>query len=122
MLLIVGTVGFTGAFCRHIVTIVYNKIFPHTLWHYSTLFINLLGCFLIGLIVPLFAQKPDRDLLSAFFITGYLGGFTTYSTFCFESLKLLQTQSLLNCLCYIGLHLIGGLIFVFIGGYFSLQR
>ena len=119
-LVLVGIGGSLGTLSRYLLTCCHNKIFPQALWLYSTLFINLLGCFLIGLAFSFFEHKADMEALSSFFITGCLGGFTTYAAFGLQGLRLIQTQSWSLCLSYIGLHLLGGFLFVFIGRYLHL--
>ena len=57
---------------------------------YGTLLINVLGCFLLGVINTLVLQKQAPDALRLFAGVGFCGGFTTFSTFGFEGLALLR--------------------------------
>src|SRR5256885_15540104 len=84
-LLIAGTGGFLGAAARYGLSLAMQRwtaLFP---WH--TLAINVAGCFLIGFLVPLVGARP---LWFVFVIPGILGGFTTFSAFGFETMKLAQ--------------------------------
>lgn len=54
----------------------------------GTLAVNILGCFLIGLAIPLLAQQRDEWRL--LIVVGLLGGFTTFSAFGLESITLLK--------------------------------
>lgn len=86
---------------------------------YGTLAVNVLGSFLIGLLlVVITSHEHLSPLWRSFLMVGFLGAFTTFSTFSLESVELLQqgelVKSLLNiagnlavCLsvCWLGLHL-----------------
>ena len=68
---------------------------------YGTLVVNLIGCFLIGLIYG-FATKENVLSPSArlFLATGICGGFTTFSSFMYENYVLIQSGATLNALIY----------------------
>jgi CrcB protein len=56
---------------------------------YATVFINISGSFLIGVVLQLSASRTDLSPLWRYFLaTGILGGYTTFSTFSFEALTL----------------------------------
>lgn len=81
----------------------------------ATLFVNLAGCLLIGLLMQwLEARAVMNTALHLFLITGFLGGFTTYSAFGLESMELLRT-SFSQVLVYTGLHLLLGIGAVWLG-------
>jgi CrcB protein len=92
-LFIVGAGGFLGSAARYwISTAIYRasgEAFP-----YGTLVVNVCGCFLIGVLMQLFQERfvanPDFRI---FLTIGILGGFTTFSTFSFETMKLLLEGS-----------------------------
>ncbi len=75
---------------------------------WGTLAVNLLGAFLMGLIVELLALKinlpPSARLLLT---TGFLGGFTTFSAFSLESALMWQKGAYLPLSLYIGASVIG---------------
>jgi CrcB protein len=83
-----------------------ESVFP-----YGTLCVNLLGCFIIGIVVGL-ADKGNilspqgRIFLSA----GICGGFTTFSSFINENHSMLQDGELLNTFIYVSASVIIGLI------------
>lgn len=84
-ILCISVGGFLGAICRFIVTrkIQKNKIFP-----FGTLTVNLLGAFLLGM----FFGLQIKGNLYAFFGVGFMGAFTTFSTFKLESDQLRRTN------------------------------
>lgn len=88
--LIVGFGGFLGANARYLLatwlTQRYGTAFP-----YATLIINVTGSFVIGFFLIFASERlalPDAWRL--LFVVGFLGAYTTFSTFSFENLALLQ--------------------------------
>ena len=115
-LLWVGLGGFLGSICRFIMVGAFNRFSPAFGFPLGTLSVNILGCFLIGLLHGLAETRsilgPD---IRVFLFIGVLGGFTTYSTFGFESLALLKDGALLRAFASIILHVLLGLSAVWIG-------
>lgn len=108
LLLFIG--GGIGASARHSLSILLNRFGIIAPW--PILAVNLLGCFLIGLLAPLFTQTSSMRL---FLITGILGGFTTYSSYTLDLLQYLEKQELLTALIYLFAHLLGGLLCATLG-------
>lgn len=85
-------------------------------WPYGTLGVNLIGAFLIGLIVQLLglkfsAPEPLRLLL----VTGFLGGYTTFSAFALETTAMLQRGEVALAALYAALSVLGTLALVLLG-------
>ena len=82
----------------------------------GTFIVNIVGSFLIGVAYVLLVEKTT---LSAewrlFFITGVLGGFTTFSAFSLEILQLWQSGYVLNALIYASSSVIVSLLMAFAG-------
>jgi CrcB protein len=73
---------------------VYRFISPT--FPFGTLLVNVAGCLLIGVSMSLFEERfAVQPLLRIFLTIGVLGGFTTFSTFSFETIALLREGSLL---------------------------
>ena len=87
-ILAVGSGGFIGAVLRFYVGIQVVKYFPHEV-PLATLGVNIVGSFLIGILVSLFLTFTPNDLVKVFLVTGFLGALTTYSTFAIETYILL---------------------------------
>jgi CrcB protein len=67
----------------------------------GTFIVNLLGCFAIGVLAAFFASKlPDHASARAFVITGFLGGFTTYSAYAQDVVNLLLKGDSMQALIY----------------------
>ena len=113
-LLLVFIGGGLGSVCRYLISeITYFKklIFP-----YPTLLTNLLGCFLIGLILGWSIKNSNIDSsLIILFTVGFCGGFTTFSSFSYESLTLINNNQLLNLFIYIFSSILIGIFAVFVG-------
>ncbi len=78
-------------------------------WH--TLAVNLVGSFVMGLLIA----SALRDTARLFLLTGVLGGFTTFSAFSIETLALVQDGRLWAAAAYVALSVLGGVLFAFAG-------
>lgn len=114
--LLVGAGGFIGAICRYLAATAVNSTLKAAWIPYGTLAVNVLGCFLIGLLEGI---AQDRGILSPetrlLVVVGILGGFTTFSTFGLESYNLLRANQPAAAIGYIALHLVAGLGAVYLG-------
>lgn len=102
-----------GAF-RFLITGYINKLghFP-----YGTLTVNLIGCFLMGIISTLLTERFTgiSPYVSLLLTVGFLGGLTTFSSFGSETMLLLKTGLIMQALINVVLNTIGGLIAVWAG-------
>ena len=111
--LLVGVGGFLGSIGRYYLSQVTGKLNLAGSEIPPTFLVNVIGCFLIGMLLG-FSGKLSRDLL-LLLTTGFCGGFTTFSTFSYESLQLIQKGELKTAAVYITLSLVTGLLFTFSG-------
>ena len=81
----------------------------------GTLVVNMLGCLAMGLLARWLKIGLAGPQLRLLFGIGFLGGFTTFSTFSLEALNLLLDRNLLTALIYIGGSLFGSLLAVTLG-------
>lgn len=110
-ILIVGLGGFLGSVLRFIAYQLTKNI-PE---HWITLSVNLIGCLLIGLFLGMINQKGLGDHEKLFLTTGMCGGFTTFSAFSMENIKLLQEGKFGLAALYTIISVFGGLSLSFIG-------
>lgn len=104
--LFIGLGGSLGAVSRYLVTIGIQHLFPHRLFPYATLVINVSGSFLLGIWL---GSSPWDSFTKAWFhstgmfATGFLGGYTTFSTFGVECVQILQKKDWKTAFLYISL-------------------
>lgn len=116
-ILAIGSGGFIGAVLRAYLNGLISHKIPHDL-PYGTLGVNLLGSFLMGLLMAYFMYTSFFSLhAKSFLSTGILGALTTYSTFAFESLLLLQGGHLLLAAFNITLNAVGTILMAGAGFY-----
>lgn len=114
--LMVGAGGFVGSVLRFGVNGIVHRWIPSPAFPYGTLAVNVIGCFAIGLLGGL---AEARDVigpgLRLFLFIGLLGGFTTFSTFGFETLALARTAAPVGAVANVVLHVVAGLGAVLLG-------
>ena len=112
----VGSGGFIGALARYGLSGLVHRQAPLATFPYGTLAVNLLGCLVIGLLAGL---AESRQLFGPqfrmFALIGVLGGFTTFSTFGYETFAMLRDDEHLRAAANVGLHVILGLALVWLG-------
>ncbi|WP_170289323.1 fluoride efflux transporter FluC [Metabacillus lacus] len=108
-LLFVGIGGFSGAILRYTLSKYLGK---YTAFPFGTAFVNLTGAFAVGILAG-YAGLSDRTNL--LFISGFLGSYTTYSTFMLELYSLLQKKRLILFLTYVSLTFAAGFFFTLSG-------
>jgi len=112
--LVVALGGGIGACLRYLIGLIPLKE-PFT-FPIKTLMINLLGCFVIGLIAALAVKNTSLSPKTVLFIkTGLCGGFTTFSTFALETETLIKTGHIGLAVLYAALSVVVGVGLAFTG-------
>lgn len=105
--------GGAGSICRYALgNFVLKGVSHHFPW--GTLAANALGCLLIGLLIGYFERK-GAGMASLLLVTGFCGGFTTFSTFSNETVQLLRNGCYTASLAYALTSLIAGLMLSALG-------
>jgi len=101
MILAIALGGGLGSVARHYAIAAVSNHLGQT-FPYGTLFVNVLGSFIIGVLMEIMALKWQVSLETrAFLVTGFLGGFTTFSAFSFDVLKLVDTDQYMTAALYV---------------------
>lgn len=83
---------------------------------YGTFVVNILGCLLLGLLAGFAEQeKLVNASLNLLLISGFCGGFTTFSTFAYQGHTLFLSSKPIQAILYIGLSVVVGLIAAYFG-------
>ncbi|CUU70086.1 CrcB protein [Campylobacter hyointestinalis subsp. hyointestinalis] len=114
-LLSIGCGGFLGAVFRAYINGLVSKIFQNPTLPLGTLSVNLIGGFFIGFILSIASTYSINQNLKSFLITGFLGGLTTFSTFTYENMLLINSNSYFMAFANIGLNVALCLVFCYIG-------
>lgn len=114
LLLAIGIGGGLGSIGRFLVSIwMQHRFSPRYPW--ATFLVNMSGSFLIGVAFGLGDTGSYSGDVLTFLVTGVLGGFTTFSTFSVENLKLLEDGRVGTFLFNVVYQVLGGLVLAVAG-------
>jgi CrcB protein len=111
--LLVGVGGAAGSMLRFLTSVVTAKFFAG-IFPLATLITNIAGCFLIGLLMGKLSAATDHQL-RLLLVTGFCGGYTTFSAFSYENMMLFNSNNSLQAIGYIFASVMGGIIAVWLG-------
>jgi len=107
--------GAIGSVLRYLTTVFVSKYWSNQ-FPLATFIANVIGCFLIGLFIGTLTKNNLNDSqLKWFLVTGFCGGYTTFSTFGMENYNLLQSNNSILAFGYIALSILLGLFAVWLG-------
>jgi CrcB protein len=113
--LIVGLGGAVGSMLRYGVQKIF-QVQSATAFPTGTLLVNIAGCFLIGILWSFASRSLTwNDEMKLLSMTGFCGGFTTFSAFTLEGIGLLKENKTALFLIYLTASVVGGLLATFIG-------
>lgn len=114
-ILLIGIGGGIGSILRYLTSVFAQKYIP-VQFPIGTFLVNILGCLAVGLLFGLFERQqfsnPDLRFL---LITGFCGGYTTFSAFALENINLFDTGNWFTAYFYIASSVVAGLFFVWLG-------
>jgi CrcB protein len=88
LLIFVG--GGLGSVARYLLGSWITRIYPHA-FPLGTLTVNIVACFLVGVLAGLVGQSSKEEFFRSALIVGFCGGFSTFSAFTLESAKLFNS-------------------------------
>ena len=106
-LLLIGAGGAAGALLRYALSGLAYRFLGET-FPWGTFIVNVVGCFVIGLLWAVVERTPISPALHVFVFTGVLGAFTTFSTYGLETFNLLRDgEIMLGLANFLASNLIG---------------
>lgn len=114
-ILLVGLAGSLGAIGRYLIYQIERTLPSHN-FPYGTLVINMIGCFIAGLVLG-FAERslPHQKHYLMLFSIGFVGSFTTFSSLSAETFQLAQHSFPLAAIANVLLNFFFGILLVWIG-------
>jgi CrcB protein len=87
---------------------------PDRFW-YGTVIVNLTGCFLIGIVMTILTQRNSNPNWRLLLVVGVLGGYTTFSSFAFETYGLIKDGDFGKGFVNVAVSVVGGYLAVWCG-------
>ena len=110
-LLLVGAGGALGSIARYAVSLLVAHF--STCSHWATLSVNIVGSFLIGMLIPMLSNNSTH----LFAVVGFCGGFTTFSTFSSQAVQLFQSGERMTATAYVVISVVFSILSVLLGMY-----
>lgn len=118
-LILVGVGGAVGSILRFIISILSIKWFT-TSFPFGTMTVNIIGSLLLGLVMGyVIKTHTDTEQIRLLIGVGFCGGFTTFSTFAYENITLLQQNNYSQFLLYVFISLVFALLAILAGFWLS---
>lgn len=112
---LVGIGGGVGSILRYLSAVLVNKYFNGA-FPLATFLINIVGCFIIGVLMSVMERNAwADDNFKYLFVTGFCGGYTTFSAFANENVFLMNAGQSLIAFSYIAASVVAGLFCVWLG-------
>jgi CrcB protein len=114
-ILFIAIGGAIGSVLRFLTTVLVSKFWSN---HFplATFMVNVIGCFLIGILMGFLTKNAlDNSNLKYFLVTGFCGGFTTFSAFGIENVTLLQNNNTILAFAYMAVSILLSLFAVWLG-------
>jgi fluoride exporter len=106
-ILVIGLGSFAGGIGRYLLSQTIQSKMP-TIFPLGTLAVNVIGCFIIGIVFGVSSKGNLNSSMQFFLMTGILGGFTTFSAFSLETVNLMKEGQVGVAFGYVALSLVLG--------------
>jgi fluoride exporter len=103
-----------GGLVRYLVGTAMNVRFPLRGW-YGTVLVNITGCFLIGLVATILTNRNANPNWRLLLVVGVLGGYTTFSSFAYETYGLVKDGDFAKGLANVVVSVVAGYLAVWCG-------
>jgi CrcB protein len=114
-ILLIAIFGALGCLARYFLSLKITQ-WVGNLFPYGILIVNVLGCFLIGFLAMLLIHRWQADIIwRTAVLIGFLGGFTTFSSFTFDTIQMMEQGAWLKAGTYILLSVVFCLLATFLG-------
>jgi len=108
--------GGCGTIARYTTMTMVNRIVPTTNFPWATLVVNLIGAIIIGFMLELLMLRTNPgDNAKLLYVTGFLGGYTTFSAFSLDAMLMIERSDYLNSFVYVTASVVGTVLAVFMG-------
>jgi CrcB protein len=114
-LLLIAIGGAAGSLARYGTAVLFAGPPDRTAFPWGTFAANLIGCLLVGYVNGLLLEKVIRPEMRFLLTIGFIGGFTTFSTFGYEAATFLRDGNYARAAAYLVLSNIAGIALVFVG-------
>src|SRR5688500_9169554 len=114
-LLLIAIGGAVGSVARFGTQMAFDRQTLRSEFPIGTLFANLLGCLLIGYISGLLADKLLREEMRYLLVVGFLGGYTTFSAYGWETFAKMQTGQWMTAVTYVVVSNVAAIVLVLAG-------
>lgn len=113
--ILIGIGGGIGSISRYLVYELVARYFSAS-FPMATFAVNVIGCLIVGLVFGMFEAKQMFDQNIKFMlVTGFCGGFTTFSAFSLETTELIAKGNMLTAISYVTLSIAAGVLAVYLG-------
>jgi CrcB protein len=103
-----------GGLGRYLLYEAFKARFPERFW-FGTVIVNLTGCFLIGVVMTILINRNANPNWRLLLVVGMLGGYTTFSSFAYETYALIKDGEFVRGLVNVAVSVIGGYVAVWCG-------
>lgn len=104
----------TGGLARYLIGTAINARFPQRGW-YGTVIVNVTGCFLIGIVATVLNYRNAHPNWRLLLVVGVLGGYTTFSSFAWETYGLVKDGEFAKGLANVAVSVIAGYLALWCG-------